>query len=225
MVLRIDAEPSPRETRLDWQHPKIERHFVTTLPDVSSDFDPSFFDVLQARKSRVGGPVANQQLATLLWHCTRLRCSGSGRFGLDWESRSAPSSGGLHPIRILCLPIGRTVQRGIYCPDKHELFYPNDDISISCKQNAIDVKELAGANDGVTLQLLADRTKIEACYENSESLLLRDAGVFASVVTLVATACKLRSVILGRMGTQYCRLAGISGAYVGVGAVHVSSDG
>jgi len=223
MALPIDREPKPRASALDWQHPSIERAVVIPMPHVKKDDDHGFFDVLDSRRSTVGESISDSQLATLLWNSTRFRSSGSGRFGMDWESRSAPSAGGLHPIQILCLPLGTTKFAGIYDVKKHEIFRPQKDITPSCDCNASNVKKLADARKGTTLQLIADQSKIDACYEDSESLLLRDSGALSSVICLVATACNLKSVILGRMGTKYVRMAGIPEPYIGVGAVHISS--
>ena len=223
MTWRIDSEPSPRDTPLGWKQTKIERKFSYRLPIAERPITPDFFDILDRRVSKIGGPLSDLHLAMMLSNCFKIRNCGTGRFGLRWESRSAPSAGGLHPIEILCLPICKSDLAGIYDPQSHELFYPNETIDLACEQNAINVHELTNAKHGITLQLIADSSKLDACYENSSSLLLRDAGALATIMTMVATALDLNSVIIGRMGTEYCRIIGLPQAYIGVGAVHVSS--
>jgi hypothetical protein len=144
-----------------------------------------------------------------------------GRFGIPWESRSAPSAGGLHPIRLLILPIeGSAASQGFYDPNQHTL--------IRIDRNALDlnresIDELLGQTGGTTIQLAADAVLINACYTHASSLMWRDAGALLATICLVATALELQSTAVGRTGKSIVRAAGMPHPFVGVGAVHVSS--
>lgn len=188
--------------------------------DITTD-SPPFFDALNARRSAVGSGMTPVGLSSVLWHSTLLRSRGpGGRFGLPWESRSAPSAGGLHPIRILSLPVQSDAPAGIYDHYRHRVLLLTG-IQTALAANASSVFELTGSQCGVTLQFAADRSKLDACYENAASLLWRDAGALVSTICLVASALGLAAVPLGRTGTTILRAAGIGTPFIGVGGVHL----
>lgn len=223
--MRIDAEPAPRAGMATWEPPAIPCVSVWPLPRNVLTPDRPFLSVLGERVSRNGGLVSERELASLLWHATLLRERRPvGRFGPPWESRNAPSAGGLHELRLLCLPVGAEGPSGLYDPEAHALRSVVADDRAARDLNVAGVAAMTGASAGVTLQIVADPTKVAACYENSESLVLRDAGALIATICLVATALELASVPLGRAGTGIVRAAGISEPFVGVGAVHVGAQ-
>ena len=170
----------------------------------------------------IGEAVFEKALATTLWHATRLRHRGSdGRFG-NWESRISPSAGGLHGIELLCLPIERDCVAGFYDRERHALLAP-DSLTLARNLNRESVALLAAAEAGTTVQLLADERRYAACYDNSGSLILRDAGALCVIISLVATALGLTSVILGRLGQNVVSAAGLAHRFRGVGAVHLGT--
>lgn len=215
-----DVEPSPRAGPAPWR--AVEPDVVGSI-DLSRNIlvpEVSFLAILQARESGIGGPVGLLELSSLLWHATALRNRRQdGRFGIPWESRPAPSAGGLHPTRIVCLPVGGGYG-GLYDPDRHRLLRLRG-ADPDAPWNARNVLEIAGANAGVTLQLAADRSKVAACYNGPDTLMWRDAGALAATLCLVATALGLTSVVLGRHGTEAVLSAGLPSRFGGVGAVHV----
>lgn len=181
-----------------------------------------FFSTLAARSSIAGGPLDERDLAALLWHSTFLRYRGTdGRFG-TWESRSAPASGGLHGIHILCLPLDARHVPGVYDDERHGLRSPHP-MARARELNAASVAELTGARSGTTIQFVADQARYRACYDNAETLVWRDAGAMLAVVTLVATGLGLASVPLGRHGDAIVELAGIGNGLLAVGGVHIGS--
>jgi hypothetical protein len=186
--------------------------------------DTAFLDVLGGRSSGTGGPLSERELSSVLWHGMLLRESSShGRFGMGWESRSAPSSGGLHPLRLLCIPLGDAGVVGVHEPETHTLLRCAADDRAVKKVNLASVRDLTGAHAGTTLQIVADPTKTDACYENSQSLILRDAGALIATISFVATALGLTSCPLGRAGTDISRSAGLLAPFIGLGAVHLGS--
>lgn len=163
-----------------------------------------------------------RDLAAVLWHSTFLRYRKTdGRFG-TWESRSAPASGGLHGIHILCLPLDTHHAAGFYDDERHGLRSPHP-MLLARELNAANVAELAGARSGTTIQFVADPARYRTCYDNAETLIWRDAGAMLAVVTLVATALGLASVPLGRHGDAIVEVAGVGNRFVAVGGVHISS--
>jgi SagB-type dehydrogenase family enzyme len=219
-----DAEPLPRTQPMQWRPTmvphrgvcRLERHILT--PSVP------FLDVLGGRASGTGGAVPARELASVLWHAMLLRESrAGGRFGIGWESRNFPSAGGLHPLCLLVIPIRDGDPIGVYDSEGHALLLCAGDEAATRLANRVSVAELTGASGGTTVQIVADPTRTAACYENSETLIGRDAGALVATVCLVSTALGLASCAMGRTGTEICRIAGLPEPLMGLGAVHLGS--
>jgi len=113
-----------------------------------------------------------------------------------WESRSAPSAGGLHEIEILCLPLDYSLPISWYDPLRHRLIP-------TAKEGGSDdyrqvIADLCGSTAGITLQFVADWLRLSTVYANASSLLWRDAGALLTTVCLVAEAANVASTPLGR---------------------------
>lgn len=217
--MRTEGEPRPRRIVAAWSSPTLDLGPAKPLPRNIRDSSKPFIQVLNDRTSRTGGPLGTDDLSSLLWHSTLLRKRDAiGRFGLPWESRSAPSAGGLHPTRLLVLPVDHGREFGFYDPSQHSLL-AFQATALNANRNSIG--EILGAEEGTTLQLAADASKLDACYHNAESLMWRDAGALTAVICLVAAALDLEAVPVGRTGDNIVRATGLPRAFVGVGAVHV----
>jgi hypothetical protein len=177
---RAGASPPPRLLP-DWP-------MITDWPRQVPTPERDFVDVLNSRRSATGGPVDERSFASLLRHATMLRMRRSdGRFG-KWESRSAPCSGGLHAIHLLCLPIGDEGRAGIYDDNRHGLLAP-DELGRARELNAASVLALTSATAGTTLQLIADlsrtrpatMTQAASCGGTPELLRLWTSSRFPSV--------------------------------------------
>ncbi|MGX5713196.1 nitroreductase family protein [Sphingopyxis terrae subsp. ummariensis] len=223
MAMPIDAEPLPRRAIAAWRPTPVPRERILALPRRIAEPDAAFLSVLRARASTIGGTLSLPLLSSLLWHATSLReRRPDGLYGLPWESRNAPSAGGLHPLSILVIPLDAGGPFGIYEPDDHLLVRGEEDETQTRELNAQSVADLVNAQSGITLQLVADPTKTAACYENPEPLILRDAGALGATLCLVAAALGIASVTLGRAGTDIIRAAGLRSPFIGVGGIHVS---
>jgi hypothetical protein len=196
---------------------------LVRLPGGIANPDTGFVRVLSRRRSMVGAAVSEGALGALLWHATQLRERGfDGRFG-QWESRAAPSAGGLHPIRLLILPMESGATAGVYDDTHHALATRGRDPAAAIALNRSSVGALTRAEAGTTIQLFADPTRIASCYENYETLLWRDAGALTAILCLTAEALSLTSVALGRHGTDIVHAFGLSAPIEGLGAVHIGS--
>jgi SagB-type dehydrogenase family enzyme len=197
----------------------IDSPFFVMLPRLIERTQVEFFDVLDSRRSTTGATLPFEGLSSLLWHSMRLRERRPGRFGIGWESRSTPSAGGLHPIRLLVLPVDG-VDGGIYDDHRHALI-PVDGAALELNRASID--EILGIAEGTTIQFAADAALMDACYENSSSLIWRDAGALTATMCLVATALGLAATPIGRIGSAIVQAAGLPGDFIGTGAVHVGT--
>ena len=182
-----------------------------------------FFEVLARRRSALGGSLSERELSSVLWHAMLLReRNHNSRFG-EWESRAAPSAGGLHSIGVICLPVDRTPWSGFYDAETHAL-QTSRAFEDALTMNRQVINDILGARQGVTLQLVGNRPRYEACYENWETLFWRDAGVLVSVFTMTAVALGLAATAVGRTGKKVVTHAGFGSRYVAGGAIHVGSN-
>ncbi len=142
-----------------------------------------------------------------------------GRYG-EWESRAAPSAGGIHGISLMVLPMGEG-PLGLYDDAGHRLLAPPAPDLVR-ERNRASVAELCGATAGTTIQLVVDEDRYAACYDDHSSLIWRDAGALLMVISLVSTGLSLKSVVLGREGRRVVDALEV-GAWKGVGAIHLGS--
>jgi len=218
----FDAEPLPiSQGRASIDLP-TDWPVVTSWSRRIQTPEGDFWSVLNRRRSDVGEAPTDIAVQSLLWHATLLRFrSQTGRFG-TWESRSAPSPGGLHAIRILVLPIDKDDQAGIYDDKVHGL-RASGDISQAADKNRDSILNIVGATQGITLQLIANIEVYASCYRNFESLVWRESGALGMTIALCATALSLSSTTLGRHGADVTRAVGLPSNWRGVGAVHVTA--
>lgn len=178
------------------------------------------------RRSLTGDrPLLARDLASVLWHATmvRERRPASTRFA-SWESRAAPSAGGLHAIAILCLPLDPDMPVGVHDAARHTVVALPGRAEAALVANEASVSEIIGVRHGVTLQFAADMARTGASYENGSSLAWRDAGALLTVVSLVAEALGLAGTPLGRAGTVIVAEAGLTlPRWMAVGALHLTA--
>jgi hypothetical protein len=116
------------------------------------------------------------------------------------------------------LPVDDGNDFGFYEPSQHSLLSIG---STALDANKGSISEILGAAEGTTLQLAADASKLDACYDNADSLMWRDSGALVAIICLVAAALDLEAIPVGRTGGEIVRAAGLPSAFMGVGAVHI----
>lgn len=223
MAGRLTDEPTPRATPGDWCAwvPAGTTIQELALPEAVPDLP--FLDVMTGRRSSIGQLVTWPQVERLLWHaCRTYEIRGLGRAGIPIENRVTPSAGGLHTVQVLCQMSNGDPAPRLYLPGRHAfaLIHHRADLAT---QNREDVRAVASSGAGCTLRLIADFWKIEAAYENGESLIWRDAGVVCATLCFVAQWLGLKSNVLGFAGTGYLSAAGFPlDRFMAVGAVQIS---
>lgn len=111
----------------------------------------------------------------------------------------------------------------IYLPARHA-FALIASATEAYKQNCKDVQAVLGRTTGCTLRLIADIRKIDAAYQNGESLAWRDSGSLGATLCLVAEWLGLKSTILGFAGNSYLKTIGFpDNRFLAVGAVQLTS--
>ena len=226
MVTPTDPEPRPRIPPWLSARERWEGLPRTSLSRNVREPDTKFLDVLRRRRSVPGsGPISTDDLSSILWHATLLRerRAATSEFPA-WESRAAPSAGGLHVISLLCLPLAVDQPAGIYDPDRHELIALDQEcLAVTRRLNSENIIEICGAVTGTSIQFVADMQRAEAAYEYCWSLVWRDAGALVTTLALVAEALGFAATPLGRVGSTIIRSAGLHAPrWRAVGALHIT---
>lgn len=217
------TEPRPREQPGRWEPFEVNPLRVEPLTQPKAVPARGFGDVLAARRSRLDGPIAWTAVGDVLWHATRATAAPApGRAGILTHRRAYPSSGGLHPISIVCLGEEPEPPR-LYDSDLHAFLHLNVDVAVR-QQNREEVSGLLGRAPGCTLRFIGDASKLKAAYTDPESLLLRDAGALLATLCLCAEWLGVSARPLGFLGDDMARQLGFPAPrFVGLGGVQLST--
>ena len=221
MAPPIDEEPRPRLDRKaegpSWPQADVVHRFAPTLPAPTR----TFFEVLDARRSRSGIDLSLEWLGTILWHASRLREQRTdGRFG-SWESRRPPSAGGIHGLRFVLLPIGNPGPAGLYDPDGHALLGLANPVQ-AAELAANLLGDMGLPQKGWFAQVIVDIQAYQSRYDRSDSLILRDVGALCCMVTLAAEAMGAWSRILGHLDSGIAGALELGPRYAGAGGLHLT---
>ena len=217
-------EPLPRHAPLAWAPHQFD---VVKTEVLARPCDPSsrtFADVIARRRSTVGDPINFSLVAELLWYAVAWKGHApSGRAGLPIAWSASPSSGGLQSISVICIPDDSSAPR-LYDPKNHAFLLLRASGERVCLENRAAVLSVTGSQDGCTLRLIGDRSKLFAAYENAESLLLRDAGALLATICMCAEWLGLSACPLGFLGDAMLPLLELPGErFQGVGGIQISS--
>ena len=198
---------------------------IRLLPEPKEQPERSFIDVMESRRSAIGGPVRWQEIEALLWYACRTRkFCGLGRAGIPVEHRIPPSAGGLHSVQIVCQMLDGEHRPRAYLHTRHAAAVLDASLQVA-DVNREQVEAVLGIAQGCTLRLIADIEKIDAAYVNGESLVWRDAGIVCATLSFVAEWLGLRSNVLGFSGNAYLPLIGFpTNRFMAVGAVQISGS-
>lgn len=203
MTWKLLADPRPRDVPLSYQAFQWPDGEVTHLLPPREPRQ-SFCDVVNGRRSqRAFGAMDGSDLSTLLWLSARVIDQQASAFGRNLTLRPAPSAGAMHPIHLLmCTMRNDCWQR--YDPFIHALVdVPKGVIAVESAMQA--VQPALPVDEGTLIWLAAESGLTAAKYENSESLVWRDAGVLLSQLGLVSSLLGLHFCSLGLTGTDWAK--------------------
>jgi SagB-type dehydrogenase family enzyme len=167
------------------------------------------------RSERTFAAVPDALLGTLLWHTARTKESGPSSLGFQIEHRLAPSAGAIHPIHVVVqLADGGGWAR--YNPQEHSL-----DVLLNggrLLQPLVDqCEKVLPLGNGRLALFVAEPGMTAAKYDNSESLVWRDAGILQGCLALVAASLGLNYCLLGITGNPWVTTLSNQGKLQGVG--------
>lgn len=215
-------EPQPRRSTGDWSPFEPVVMAVHDFARPTTKPAALFAEVLEARRSSLGGSKTWSQIADLLWFAAGVRGHHpAGRAGLPIQWSATPSAGGLGCVRIVCLADNGSRPR-LYDPFGHRLLELDVEAGFVAEANREAVKAVVGAAAGCTLRLVADWAKLSAAYTDAESLMFRDAGALMAMLALCATWLDMTACPLGFLGDDLVPKLGFpADRFRGVGAVQI----
>lgn len=193
--------PSPRSNFRKGRRfvPQVENKCYLPVPEAPAP--KNFFDLLTSRRStRTLNRLSEARLGELLWHATRVLEMTSPSSDYPMRKRPAPSAGGLQSQNILVQPAPESLF--FYDPLAHSLgsLVNASDISPRLSELAMTV---VPSREATVLWMAGDSELISNFYNDGESLLWRDSGCLAAVISLVAEALGIGVCLLGISGEPH----------------------
>lgn len=185
---------------------------------------PPFDVVIEGRRTRRQfGAVSISTLSHWLWLTGREQIQGHSLFGFPLNKRPVPSAGAIHPIHIILSLPGKDGWH-LYLPDQHALAKLEEkDIDIPRASICSELLSVIDVQEGIAIRLVAEHGKTSAKYENSASLVWRDAGVLIGHMSLVAEALACNFCPLGITGQEWCQKSELQDRLAGVGLAILGS--
>ena len=212
------SSPSPRSDSETGHRfvPQTENKRYLPIPNAPPP--ENIFDLLTSRRStRTLYPLTEARLGDLLWHSARVLEMSSPSSDYPMRKRPAPSAGGLQSQNILVQTSPESLL--FYDPLAHALGSLVND-STSLQQLFEHAMTVVPARAATILWMAGDQKWISNFYNDEESLLWRDSGCLAGVLTLVAEALGIGACILGISGEPHLSRL-FDGNLAGFGAVLV----
>lgn len=216
------GNPIPRATNLVYSPFHWEVGELIYLPTPSEENFPPLNIILDRRRThREFKPIKLEDLSKWLWYVGRECGMGHSRYGFPLSRRPVPSAGAIHPVNIVfSLPDHEGWQ--LYIPGQHAFA----SLILNTSITEAGVESLYPVIDvqlGSIVRLIAEPQKTAAKYEDSCSLIWRDAGVLLGQMAVVAEALNLNFCPLGITGDDWCELLDKKRSLVGVGLAVIGS--
>jgi SagB-type dehydrogenase family enzyme len=185
--------PEPRRTPLPANFRRYPFKEKIALPTVSPVDEPSFFSVLEQRRSRRRlGDIRMEEVSRLLWYTNKVKEAWVSENGLIRSKRMAPSAGAIHPIDVFVSLPAKLQERQFcyYDPYHHQLQVVDQEQKVltaffSHLEQSLSLEHV------LVIWFLADIERTMAHYHNAQSLVWRDSGALIMLTQLVCEALKL----------------------------------
>lgn len=199
-------EPRPRKkTGRAFPH-AFRFEGAITLPPVKRHKLPRLDLVLNSRRSRrdFDLPLTTQELGDLLWYSARTKERQVMRNKI-WESRTAPSGGGCHPIQIGLLRAPGAEKLAMIYDGQYHICGVVSEEDANLGQCFQEIARCLPVGRGTICWFFCDMGRLDWKYQNPESLAWRDSGALLATISLVAEAMGLQSCAMGIHETKCLR--------------------
>lgn len=219
------TEQHPRPVSDIGDVPMVQWRYLRTIacPQLIAPDASTFREVVEARRSQRAmerGAFRHIVNAVAYATCVRQEMDNDLRHR---SRRISPSAGALHPIEVvLVLPGGvpRVFRYNPWSNVLEALVIVNKDAIVAFNRSCAMALPEAYATTAV---LLGAPARVAACYDESASLLWRDAGAVIQTLCLTATAFGLASCPLGLLGHEIVAATGMAQEVIALGAVRLGT--
>jgi len=170
------------------------------------NLDPiSFWDVISSRRSmRTFHQLSLDEISKVLWLSAKVQDISVQDNGYILTRRPSASAGARHPVDIILLSPALDNFKSCYYynPFDHtlnKLILPD----LIIKHFLNHVNSIFQVGDGTVLWFIAHSLRTEVKYDNSQSLIWRDAGALIHSVQLACTGCNINSCPVGSLGEPF----------------------
>ncbi len=165
--------------------------------------EPNLFQAIKDRSSiREFNPITVERISAVLWYSARIVAYTIQDNGYILSKRPSPSAGARHPIDIIVALPGSIREFFYYNPMNHTLNKLDLDANLA-SEFIMHINHLLDSASATIVWFIAHPDRTEAKYNNSESLIWRDAGALIYCFQLVCTALEVNSCPLGTLGDPY----------------------
>jgi hypothetical protein len=218
----IDPDPIRRPAPSVYAPPVWPVRRRLKFGEIAVPHPSDFASIMAARRSvrRMKAAPTREILNLVAWATRPEREWSTG--GIRRSLRMTPSAGALHAVVPLIIPPkGQRILRIDGSCREVDVIEPLHVEALSRFRQKIS--EFAPhAASCHALALVAERTRVEACYENVSTLMLRDAGALLQTLLLAACAFRLSGLPLAMIGGEIVSaIFGDGGAVEAVGALLV----
>jgi hypothetical protein len=216
--IRIDPDPRPRANPAPTRGIRWPvRRIIVCPPIAPPPNDESFGAVLELRRSgRAIVTASLREVVNALAFATRPRFLPDGD-DFDRSRRPTVSSGALHPVECIVVDWRGAMRIMRYAPREHHLELLIQHESNAALTFAQTCREILPTAARTAIVLVGDGARLAAAYDNSASLLWRDAGALLQTLSLVATAYRMAFCPLGLLGREVVNALGIGDHAVPLG--------
>lgn len=182
---------------------------------------PTFSSVVKSRRTRYSfATLSDERLGALMQLSCQVRMTLGGTLSFPQSIRPVPSAGAIHPIHVFLHRPGETALHR-YDPIEHGLRQVDSPQDVPALRSAMH--EVINAPKATLLLFVAEPGMTASKYEDSSSLVWRDAGVLLGMFALTAEALSLNFAPLGVTGEPWVSRLTDSGFLAGVGAAFVGA--
>lgn len=214
-------DPSPRASA-----PYVPRQWPVLRPIILAHPSVAHSDLFQALARRRSGakfqPLAPDALGELLWHVMRVDAISPSTLGFEQERRPTPSAGAIHPVHVLAAAPGLAAVV-LYRPRLHQLDVLAGSASVYRELRLLAQHLYQGAECATVLAFVCEPGLTAAKYEDSCSLVWRDAGILQGTMSLAAEGLGLAFRLLGATGDAQVSPLAEQGVLVGMGLALVGA--
>ena len=197
---------------------------IIPLAEPSHDYNFNFFDLSRLRRSNKNlSALAGRQLDELLWFAAKVSQVHFQPNGYTLTHRPSASAGARHPIDLLVVKPSQPNLLNYYNPFEHTLNTLKLDETMA--GNFIShVNENIVIGDATLIWFVAHPERTAAKYDNSQSLIWRDAGALLHCIQSTCAAMGLGSCPVGTLAEPYISQLFKNAAILSAGGIIVGNN-